>query len=272
MVKLAVIAVLVFAAGCAGAQNASSPAALWGSAGHVALNVSGAPAGFSAAWQFDRADNGDIRIIKEEQRGATKVNGTLISVCDDHALLFKDIVPVRRQALRELNEPILHLQMLLRLLARALPQGPLAIGAEHSINLSEQTNPIRVRKGYSARRDYGVPWRVRGVVSRGAADEVRFELAFTYADSDAGNKPAEMKLAGVWQQRARLQRQDNSLTISDWKVYRVNTFATMVAGKTELDAEAATEPLPFRTLGELRARIERDWEENPKAGKVMECK
>ena len=81
-----------------------------------------------------------------------------------------------------------------------------------------------------------------------------------------------MKLAGVWQQRSDLQRQHDTFAIDDWQVYRINTFATMVAGKSELDAEAAAEPLKFRTLGELRARIERNWEEKPGSGKVMECK
>ncbi len=269
--KAVVTAMLAFAA-CGAAAQGASPAAMWGSAGHVTLKVSGAPAGFFANWQFDRADNGDIRIAKEEQRGDAKLSGTVMSFCDHHALLINGFVPVRRQALRELDDPILHLQLLLRLLMQSLPQGPLAIGAAQDVNFSGQKDPIRVRKGLSARRDFGTPWQVRGTVGRGPAGDIAFDLVFAYSNSESGGGKSELKLAGTWRQPSGMQKQSDTFAIADWQVYRVNTFATMVAGKTELDAEAATEPLPFTTLGELRARIERDWEENPKARKVMECK
>jgi hypothetical protein len=218
------------------------------------------------------SSTGPIRIIKEEQRGPAKVSGTLMSVCDDHALLLKDLVPARNQALRELNDPILHLQLVMRLLARALPQGPLAIGASHSVNLSEPNTPVRVRKGPSAARDFGAPWQARGAVTRSAAGDIAFDLAFTYTDSEAGGARQEMKISGVWRQSSDLQKAPDSFALADWSVYRVDLFSKTLAGKVEFNAVAAVIPLPFKTMGELRARIEREWEENPRALKIMECR
>ena len=124
---------------------------MWFSAGHIALTATDGAGGLTAEWQFDRADNGDVQIIKDERRGTAKVSGTLLSVCDDQALLFKDIVPARQHELQELNEPVLHLQLVLRLLARAMPQGLPALGAQTSIDVGDDKNTLRLRKGEYAR-------------------------------------------------------------------------------------------------------------------------
>jgi hypothetical protein len=270
-VKPAIFAVLALAALHAEAQN-PPPSTLWYAAGHVELSVTNPAGGFTAAWQFDRADNGDIRIVKQEQRGASKVSGTLLSVCGDSALALKDIAPVRRHELQELDEPVLHLQLVLRLLARALPLGPLAVGTETGIDLGEQKIPIRVSKGSGVRRDFDAPWHVRGKVSRGAAGNVSYELVFSHADGGANDRRSELKLAGVWEQLSHARVLDNSLALADWQVYRVDTIATMVGGNARMDTVAVSRPLRFATLGELRTRIERMWDADPKARQQTECK
>ena len=115
MLRITAVALLASIALGTQAQN-PKPAEVWVGAGHVVLNVTDAPGRLAAEWQFDRADNGDVRIIKDEHRGTARVSGTLLSVCDDQAVLFKDIVPGRQRELQELNEPVLHLQLVLRLL------------------------------------------------------------------------------------------------------------------------------------------------------------
>ena len=270
MLRFAALAALALVALSAQAQN-PPPATLWYNAGHVELSVTYS-AGRVAAWQFDRADNGDVRVIKEEQRGATKVSGTLLSVCSDQALLFKDIVPVRRRELQELDEPILHLQLVLRLLARALPQGPLAVGAEANIDVGEQKNPIQVRKGNSVRRDFLAPWQARGKITRRTSESFRFDLAFPHAGVDAAARRDEMKMTGVWQTKSDVSVFDNAVAIADWQVYRVDTEVNYVGGNAQFEPFLVAKPLSFKTLGELRTRIERVWSEDPKARKQAECK
>ena len=270
MLKSAVFAALVLVVLSARAQNLP-PATLWHNAGHVELSVTHST-GRVAAWQFDRADNGDVRVIKEEQRGATKVSGTLLSVCNDQALLFKDIVPVKHRELHELDEPILHLQLVLRLLARALPQGPLAVGADANIDVGEQKNPVRVRKGSSVRRDFLAPWQARGKIARRTPQSFSFELAFSHAGVDAAERRDEMKMTGVWQTKSDVSVFDNAFAIADWQVYRVDTEVNYVGGNAQFEPFLVLKPLSFKTLGELRARIERVWSEDPKARKQAECK
>ena len=137
----------------------SSPAMEWYRAGHVTLRLADSAGDFNATWQFDRADNGDNRVIREERRGEKLSNGTVMTVCDDLALLMTGVKPERRHEMREIDEPVMHLQLLLRLLAQAAPEGPAAFGREKSAEFSEPSTAIRVRKGMGVRRDFDAPWQ-----------------------------------------------------------------------------------------------------------------
>ena len=254
----------------AGAQNPKlSP--VWFTAGHIALTAASAGSGLAAEWQFDRADNGDVRLVKSERRGAVNVSGTVLSVCGDQALLLKDIVPAPRRELQELNEPVLYLQLALRLLARAMPDGLPVAEAETAIDIGDEKNTLRLRKDFSARKDIGAPWRAHGVARRSATD-VRFNLVVTYTGDEPPHRQTELKLTGVWQQHSRMPTLDNTFNLAGWRVHRVDTIAEVVGGNTVLDPVAKTTPLNFATLGDVRATIGRGWDPNVKATRRMECR
>lgn len=266
MLKWAACAFLVLSAS-AHAQN-SKPADVWFTAAHIELDATGA--GVAAEWQFDRADNGDVRLTKRERRPGGNINGTLLSVCEDRALAFKDILPARGRELMEINEPVLHLQLALRLLARAMPAGIPAAGSDIPIDLVEDKNTLRLRKAYSARKDIGAPWRVRGTARR-TGEDVRFELAINYTGDDPPHPRIDLKLAGLWSRQTRGQTLDNALRLAGWRIHRVDNVAELVAGNTVVDLAANPTPLKFETLGELRAAIGRNWNPNVKAARVNEC-
>jgi hypothetical protein len=270
MRKCAAFALLASVALGAGAQS-PKPAEVWFSGGHIALKATAAGDGVAAEWQFDRADNGDVRLVKNERRGNANVSGVVLSVCSDRALLLKNIAPAPRQELRELNEPVLYLQLALRLLARAMPDGLPVAGSETAIDLGDDKNTLRLRKGYSARKDIGAPWRVRGVARRSATD-VRFEFLITYAGDDPPHRPSELKLAGVWEQQSRMPGLDNAFNVEGWRVHRIDTIPEIVGGNTYFDSAARTAPLSFATLGDLRASIGRGWDPNVKTAQRSECK
>lgn len=271
MVKFWLFAALSALASAAVAQS-PSPATGWYRAGHVTLRLNDAARDFSAAWQFDRADNGDNRVMREERRGTASINGTVMSICDDQALLMKGITPERRHEMRELDEPVLHLQMVLRLLARAAPEGPAALGNDKLVEINEPAAAIRVRKGQEARRDFNAPWQARGRIHREAGGEIAYDIAFSHAGNSAQEPRTELNLAGVWRQESRAHSFDNSSAIADWQVYRVYPVPVTTGGSTVFESMATTKPLRYATLGHLRRHIERAWSPNPKVAPIMECK
>jgi len=270
LLKLAACAVLAWVPLWAAAQT-PAPATLWYEAGHVQLTVTDAARGLAATWQFDRADNGDIRINKEERRDGAKAGGTLLSICGDQALLFKDIVPAPRGELHELNEPVLHLQLVLRLLARALPRGPLAMGEPVNIDIGDDQSPLRVRKDFRTHMEFGVPWQARGTVNRGGAGDIRFDLDFAYVDGAPGKDRSGLKLAGEWRRQSGVRAWADAFPLAGWRVHRVDTVAEMIGGNTYMANVAVPVPLQFANLGELRQRIEQRWDSGPRARKHFEC-
>lgn len=270
MWKCAAVALLAAVATGAGAQP-SKPAAVWFSAGHIALTATDAAGGLAAEWQFDRAENGDVRLVKTERRGEAKLSGTVLSVCGDQALLLKDIAPQRGRELQELNEPVLYLQLALRLLARAMPDGLPAAGSETAIDVGDEKNTLRLRKDFSARKDIGAPWRARGTARR-MPTGVRFNVTVSYAADYPAQRQTEIKLAGVWEQQTRMPALDNAFSIAGWRVHRVDTVTENVGGNTVPDSMAVANPLSFATLGDVRASIGRWWDPNVKAPQRTECK
>ena len=248
-----------------------SPATEWYRAGHVTLNIADAARDFKAAWQFDRADNGDSRVVREESRGGKDLKGSVISICQDQALVMQGITPARGNEMRELDEPVLHLQMLLRLLARAVPAGPASLNGERSVAIEEPANVLRVRKGMSARRDFDAPWRVSGKLARNGSD-ISFDLVFNHAGARAQDARTELALSGTWREQSNVPGFADATKIEDATVFRVDTVAQEVGGHIEIDLVAATKPLRYATLGHLRRHIERVWSPNANVKPVMRCR
>lgn len=273
MKKIIVLMLLGLLALAARAQAPKpSPAADWYRAGHVTLRLTDAARNLTASWQFDRADNGDNRVLRDEQRGGAAVKGSVLTICDDQALLMQGIKPEPLQEMRELDEPVLHLQMLLRLLARAVPEGPLALGADRLVEISEAKTPIRVRKGMEARRDFNAPWQARGRIQRGAGGEINFELTLNHAGVAAADARSELTLAGVWRLQSGAASFADGMEIADWMVFRVNPVAVTTGGSTQMQSNVIARPLKYATLGHLRRHIERAWSPNPKVNPILECK
>lgn len=264
-------ALLVVLGGTALPAVAQAPAADWYRAGHVTLRLTNAARDFNAAWQFDRADNGDNRVIRDERRAGVALNATVMTACDDLALLMQGVAPLPRREMREIDEPVLHVQLLLRLLARALPEGPAAVTAAKTLELDEAATALHVQKGQEARLDFHAPWRLRGrVVPDGEA--LAFELVFNHAGETAREARSELTLAGRWQRNTGARSFADSTAIADWRVYRVNPVPVTTGGHIQLELMATTTPLRYATLGHLRRHIERAWSPNPKAAAIMECK
>ncbi len=263
----------VLCAACSGTHaQAPRPGAAWYEAGHVLLGVTEPAVGLSGSWQFDRATNGDIRIVKDEQRMGTAFKGTLMVICGDAAFLTKELAPAKGRELRELDGPVLLLQLALRLLERAVPQGPQAVSGEIAIDVRETMDAIRVRRGTIASTEFLPPWRLQGKAERLAPDQIRFDMKFAYSTIAAKDRQFEMDLVGVWQKETRLPVFAHDTPVSDWQVYRMDAVGKNVAGNYLIDQVAVLQARRFKTLGELRSMIERNWDSRARNRVREECK
>ena len=142
-----------------------------------------------------------------------RLKARYLSICDDQAVIFKDIVPAIRHELQERDDPIMYLQVVLRLLGRALPEGPSSVTANKKLDVTDEKAPLRVRKGDSAQLEFGAPWRAQGSANPGGQGQIRFELALNYADKARGGARSELKLSGIWQHLSRLRALDKNFPL-----------------------------------------------------------
>lgn len=266
-------ALLCLLAAAASAQAPTAPpAAAWSRAGHVMLELADAAADVRARWQFDRADNGDHRILREEQRAGAQLAGAVLVVCDTYALLLRGLEPARGRELAELDGPLVHLQLVLRLLARAAPAGPAAVSAAREFELAEAATPIRAGRGARARRDFNAPWQARGRLAPAAGGGVDFEIAFEHAGEEAAAPRVALRLAGLWREDSAVRRFDDATDLGGWRVFRLDPVVISSGGNDRIERVALPRPAGYATLGLLRRDIERAWSPNPKVKPVMECK
>ncbi len=270
MLKL-ISGLLLCALSACGLAQSTRPGAIWYTAGNVQLAVTEPAVGLSARWQFDQADNGDTRIIKTEERMGSSINGTVLSICDDRALLLKDIPRPRGAATNELDGPIHMLQLALRLLARGLPQGPLALTGEVTMDVGDESNPIRV-KGTNSSVEFLAPWRARGKVTRISPDQYGFELTYSYSTAAARGRRLQMDVVGLWNATTTAPVLDNNTSLSGWRVYRVSPSVREVSGTFLIEKQVREQPLRIATLGDLRTLIERGWRPNAKPVPEIQCK
>jgi len=258
---------------CAGSYaQAPRPGAAWHEAAHMLLAVFEPAVGFSGSWQFDRASNGDIRIVKEEQRMGTVVKGSVMMICDDAAMLTKGLTPARGSEQREIDGPVLLLQLALRLLERGVPQGPQGVTRETLLDMREVNDPISVRRGTTASSEFLPPWRLQGKAVRLGEDKIRFEMKFAYSTLAAKDRQFEMEIEGLWQKQSRVALFANDTKVDDWSVYRVDAAAKKVAGSLLVEQIAVRQPRSFKTLGEVRLAIERNWDARSRTRQPRECR
>lgn len=270
MVRL-VLSLLLCAISAHGLAQMQRPGTAWYIAGNVQLAITEPRVGLSASWQFDQVDSGDTRVIKDEQRMGTQVKGSVLAICENRALLLKDLQVPKGPATNELDGPIHLLQLALRLLDRGLPQGPRAITGEAAIDVSDETNPIKVKASNSS-VDFLAPWRARGKVTRVSPEQISFDLTFSYSTAAAKGRRFEMSLVGVWNEHSRVPVFANDMSLVGWRVYRLDPAVRVVAGAAMVERRVVSQSVRFNTLGDLRAYIERGWQANPRARRQMECK
>jgi hypothetical protein len=153
---------------------ARKPGAAWYRGNLITLDASEPKAGFKARWSFERTAGNDIRLVLDEQRKAGPQSGTVL-IIGQKALLTRDLVLARQGALMPaVDGPTLLLNLTLRLLERAVPDGPQALGRERTIAVKDEQQPLSIETP-SAAGTFLPPWQLTGKVLR-KGEVVEFDL------------------------------------------------------------------------------------------------
>ena len=115
----------------------------WYAANRITLKMNDDALHYSASWNFDRGKKGDFKILLDENRAGEKRTGGILMI-ENQALLVKDLTLTEFQVLPAVDGPSLMLQLTLKLLKKAFPDGPQSISKDETIDLVSDDKTIAV--------------------------------------------------------------------------------------------------------------------------------
>ena len=225
--------------------------ATWGKGNRVLVGVTQERIGFSAHWRFQRSADEDILIDLEESRAGNVRAGSLLLI-GKNALLARDVPLQPGQEVDAFDGPLLMLQLVLRLLERAVPAGPGGLKQDVQVDIRERNRSIKVT-GIGSDGEFYAPWSLKGVIGPVPGGQVRFELEFVSASRSADATPYETRLAGIWEITSPPVQLPDSTPLRGWRVYELKPVVK-ARGATNDVGLGASVPMAFPTLGEVRKR------------------
>jgi hypothetical protein len=224
----------------------------WAKGNRMLLGVTQERLGFSAQWRFQRSANGDILLDLEETRAGQARAGALMLV-GNGVLLARDVPLERGRELDSFNGPLLMLQLVLRLLERAVPAGPASIKREIPLDVAEQDRSLKV-SAIGTDGEFFAPWRVAGRIGPGADGQVRFELQFVSANRSSRGAPYETRIAGIWQNASPPLQLHDTMPLRGWRGFRIKTVVT-ARGAMNTVGLGTSAAMTFANIGEVRRRV-----------------
>jgi hypothetical protein len=240
---------------------ARKPGAAWYRGNLITLDASEPKAGFKARWSFERTAGNDIRLVLDEQRKAGPQSGTVL-IIGQKALLTRDLVLARQGALMPaVDGPTLLLNLTLRLLERAVPDGPQALGRERTIAVKDEQQPLSIETP-SAAGTFLPPWQLTGKVLR-KGEVVEFDLLLVSRARDDPRGTNNTALRGTWRNEAKKPPElPDDLSLQGWSLHAIAGVAKEVNRRQGIVYDAIPRQ-GFATLGELRKAIELGWPGQP---------
>lgn len=202
---------------------------------------------------FDK-DTGDIQIdVEISQAGAIK-NGKIMMI-GGRVMTTRGPITDPGYEIDALDGAILQLQLVTKLLGRAIPEGPATIKSSQHFDYSDSKTGVQIATP-SAGGMMPAPWRVVGELKRGQADVVGFDLAFT-SPSREGKGTTAMSFSGKLF-NALNTKIDDKMELASWNLFGVGPQSRKQGDATIIDYSAAPETSTYKTVADVRKKLAAD--------------
>ncbi|HET7875052.1 MAG TPA: hypothetical protein VFN71_05960 [Methylomirabilota bacterium] len=161
--------------------------------------------------------------------------------------LVRGVEPAKDAEIDLLDEQVLTLQLVLRLLELGHPAGPAAVRESVAVNVRAAAERISVSTS-SAGGEFGPPIAVRGRLAPAGAHSVAYRLDFAY-----GSPSRSTSFKGVWTRLGPTSAMRDDTDVSAYAVYVLGPRRVERGGGVILDYGATRAP-GAATLGEIRTR------------------
>ena len=153
-----------------------------------------------------------------------------------------------------LDAPVLEYQLLLKLLSKALPNGPGEIKGKREIDLKEGKDGISLATP-SAGGTIPAPWRLMGDVRADSADALDYQLTLT-SSVPSSTEIREMMLTGKLSKEANAKIDDGT-PLQGWNLFGIGVQMRKTNNGTIYDYGAGP-TAAYQTVSDIRKKIAHD--------------
>jgi hypothetical protein len=211
----------------------------------------------SLTWEFNIYPAGDIRIQATTVSSGQVINADMI-VLQGKLLFVKGLEGLTQEnAIDLLDQPVLYMQQVLKILAHIFPQGPERINGEELFNFTEKDTPIHVATS-SASGTYEAPWIATGSLKKDEQGRIHYDLSFLYVSKQIG-KQVNLKFDGTWNFQKNKQALDYGLDVQGYDVFSLGVRDRNVQGQRSVDY-GTTKQKSYTTLSEAQEKYLKETE------------
>ena len=240
---------------CGGKADPCGQPTGWNEFETVRLRMKQTGVNTPAQWfmQTSRANN-DLQVEIDVPDPKVPQKGTIMMV-EGLTLLTKGVGFVEGYEIDALDVPVLYIILTGKVLSRALPSGPGAVGVRHAVAHEDKKVGIKFATR-SASGFISPPWSVSGKVVGNADGSHNFDLILRWtADNRAKVKrPLELSLVGQLIHNNDFKI-DSNMSLIGWKVFGVGPIIETLEGSTRIDYGAKSMKSKPKTIADIRAAL-----------------
>ena len=204
--------------------------------------------------QFDKEAN-DIQVSVETSKTGKVVKGKLLMI-GGRVMAVQGPIVEPGYEIDAMDAVVLELQLVTKLLARVLPEGPSTVKFAQIIDYADGKTGIQIATP-SAGGMIQPPWHVVGVVKAAQADVIQYELTLTSKidKRDAGGRnESVISLVGTLS-NSKNARLDDQLALDSWTLFGVGVQTRKQQNSTYYDYSAAPATTNYKTVSDVRKKL-----------------
>ena len=208
-------------------------------------------------WQgkFDAKSN-DIQVDVEHSQSGSIIRGKILMI-GGRVMAIQGPIATPDHEIDALDGVVLELQLVMKLLGRALPSGPASVSSAKAIDYTDTKTGVKVAT-QSAGETFQPPWRVAGKLKKVGPDAIEFSLTFTSRNDQApgAEKQEQITLFEGMLFNTRNAKIDDQFNLETWKLFDVGPQSRNQKGATIIDFSAAPLIGTYKTVADVHKNIE----------------
>lgn len=236
-------------------QDTCGKPTTWQEFNSFSLKVTAGGEGGYSTFQgsFDK-ETSDIQIDVENSETGSIKKGKILMI-GGRIMATQGPVTEPGYEIDALDAPILELQLLTKLLSRAIPEGPASITSSRHVDYSDTKTGVQIATP-SAGGVIEAPWRVVGELKRVQTDVIEYDLTLTFPSRE--NKASStMSFSGRLFNSTSTKINDQ-MSLSNWNLFGVGPQSQKQGNATIIDYSAAPEKSTYSTVADVRRKLAAD--------------